>query len=163
MVLSLLGAPNEVKLQISDLTNRQRTRQPTSPRAAADERAARARRASAPQAGDEGSSGSTKDRQRRRTFVGTRSGEPSRDCLHTGQAGRPWPDRSAPACGTRGSIGATARGRGPASPGGWRCRALGEHRKVGRAPRDLRDEVSAALSDHLARAMQRRLDEEIRP
>src|SRR5215831_1464803 len=77
---------------------RQGTRQPTSPRAGADEWAALARRASAPQAGDEGSLGSTKDRQPRRTFAGTRRGEPSRDCLHTGQAGRPWPDRSAPAC-----------------------------------------------------------------
>src|SRR5215472_17274287 len=77
---------------------RQGTRQPTSPRAAADGWAAPDRRASAPQAGDEGSSGSTKDRQRRRTFVG--------------------------------------------------IRALSEHCKDGRAPRDLRDEATAALSDH---------------
>jgi len=77
---------------------RQGTRQPTSPRAAADGVGGARPNTSAPQAGDEGSSGSTKDRQRRRTFVG--------------------------------------------------IRALGEHCKDGRAPRDLRDEATAALSDH---------------
>jgi hypothetical protein len=152
---------------------RQGTRQPTSPRAAADEWAAPARTASAPQAGDEGSSGSTKDRQGRRTFVGTRSGEPSRDCLHTGQAGRPWPERSAPARGTRGSIGATARGRDPLHQVDGGVARSASIVRTG-APR-----VTCAIKPllhcrtTLARAMQRsptgalrwtgRLDEEIRP
>src|SRR5262245_14150211 len=101
MVLSLLGArlaSNDDNLHcLLRLAQEARDAPATSPRAAADGVGGARPNASAPQAGDEGSSGSTKDRQRRRTFVG--------------------------------------------------IRALGERCKDGPAPRDLRDEATAA-SDH---------------
>src|SRR5215471_10649002 len=86
--MSPLPPMTTIFIACSHRLTRQGTRQPTARAKGLIDGRRKLRSTAAPQASDDGSSEPTKDRQGQRTFVGIRSEEPWRDCLHKGTTAR---------------------------------------------------------------------------